>query len=81
MLRPCAKEVKPLDGYKILLTFDTGEKKIYNMEPRLNDGFFSSLKDKLLFETVKVNGMTVEWDNEIDLCPDDLYYNSFVTEL
>jgi len=71
--------VQPLDGYKILLTFDTGEKKIYNMAaPRLKDIFFSTLKDKSLFETVKVNGITVEWDNEIDLCPDDLYYNSIV---
>jgi len=80
MLRPCAKEVKPLDDYKILLTFDTGEKKIYNMAPRLKDIFFSPLKDKSLFETVKVNGITVEWDNDIDLCPDDLYYNSFILE-
>ena len=78
MLRPCAKEVKALDDYKILLTFDTGEKKIYNMEPRLKDIFFSPLKDKTLFKTVKVNGITVEWDNEIDMCPDDLYYNSFI---
>jgi hypothetical protein len=29
-----------------------------------------------LFKTVHTNGFTVEWEQEIDLCPDELYYES-----
>ncbi len=31
-------EVKPLDGYKLLLTFDNKKKKIKDMKPYLNKG-------------------------------------------
>ncbi len=78
MLRPRAKEAKPLADYKILVIFDTGEKKIYDIKPQLSHVFFAPLIDESLFKTVRANGITIEWDNDIDICPDDLYYGSAI---
>ena len=42
--------VKPLENYRLLITFDNNE--------------------------VKINPLTIEWAGGIDICPDELYYNS-----
>jgi len=78
MLRPKAIEVKPLKDYKLYIVFNNGEKRVYNLRDKVNHAFFSSLKDENVFKTVHTNGITVEWDGEVDICPDDLYYNSVV---
>ena len=49
------KEVKPLDGYKLLLTFENGEERIFDMKPYLEKGIFKELKDKSLFNSVKIS--------------------------
>jgi hypothetical protein len=80
MLRPKAIEVKPLDDYKLYIVFNSGEEKIFDLKDKINHIFFAPLKDETVFKTVHTNGITVEWDGEIDICPDELYYNSVCTE-
>src|ERR1051326_74551 len=70
------KHVVPLEGYQLLLTFSNGEKRVYDMKPHLNRGIFKQLKDVTLFNTVHISFDTVEWDNEIDFDPEDLYSGS-----
>ena len=65
--------VKPLDDYKILLTFDNNEKRIKDMKPYLNNGVFKKLKSKSLFNSVHISFDTISWADEIDLCADTLY--------
>ena len=48
------KEVKPLDDYKLLITFENNEKKIKDMKPYLEKGIFSKLKNKDFFNKVKI---------------------------
>ena len=67
------KEVKPLDEYKLLVTFENGEVKLFDMNPYLNNGIFSELRDLSLFKSAKVNFDTVEWENEADIDPETLY--------
>ena len=67
------KEVKPLDEYKLLVTFENGEVKLFDMKPYLNKGIFMELKDLSLFKSAKVNFDTVEWENEADIDPETLY--------
>lgn len=76
MLRPRVIEVKPTENYELYLKFNNGEEKILDMKEKLNHIFFEPLKIKEIFNTVHTNGITVEWDQEIDLCPDELYYES-----
>ncbi len=69
-------QVKPLDNYNLLLTFENGEKRQFDMSPYLDLGIFRELKDEKMFRTVKTNFDTIEWDNEADIDPEILYHNS-----
>jgi len=69
-------DVKPLEKYCLLITFDNNEKRIFNVTPYLNDSFFTPLRNPAIFQSVRINPLTVEWAGGIDICPDELYYNS-----
>jgi hypothetical protein len=70
------KEVRPQDNYMLLLTFENGEKRQFDMKPYLELGIFQELKDLRLFNTVKTSFDSVEWENEADIDPETLYQNS-----
>lgn len=67
--------VEPLEDYKLLLTFDNGERRIYDMSNSMF-GILSKLKNKGFFKTVRVNMGAVEWAGELDFCPDAMYMRS-----
>ena len=69
-------EVKPLEQHRLLITFDNKEKRLFDVAPYLADKFFAPLSDPAVFNTAKINPITVEWAGGIDFCPDELYYNS-----
>ena len=69
-------EVKPLEDYKLLLTFDNKEKRIKDMKPYLEKGIFQKLKDKNFFNTVQILYGAISWGEEIELCADSLYMDS-----
>lgn len=48
------KNVKSLNDYKLLITFENNEKRIKDMKPYLEKGVFSKLKDKEFFNKVKI---------------------------
>ena len=68
--------VKALDDYKLELTFENKEKKIFDVKPYLDTGLFSILKDKKIFKMVKISYDTIEWPYGIDLDPEVLYEKS-----
>lgn len=68
--------VEPKEDYILLLTFENGEKRIKDMKPYLEKGVFQKLKEKKFFNQVKISFGTICWNNEIDLCPDNLYETS-----
>lgn len=76
MLTPKINKVEVLEDYELLLYFETGEKKIYDMKKNFQYECFRKLKDKNLFKTVKPAGITIEWKTGEDINPDDLYFNS-----
>ncbi|GHV46491.1 hypothetical protein FACS1894204_08190 [Synergistales bacterium] len=69
-------EVQPLEYYKLLVTFDNSERRMFDVNPYLDDDFFKPLKDVNVFNSVKVNSISIDWGGNIDICPDELYYNS-----
>ena len=79
-MTPCAIEVKPLEDYKLLVTFENGEKKVYDVKPLIRGDWFGKLNDMNVFNTVHIGGISVEWEEGQDVCPDDLYYNSVLAE-
>lgn len=66
-------EVKPLSDYRILLTFENGEKKVFDVKPLFDRPRWQELKAVSLFMTVKVWEGTVQWSNGLDICPQWLY--------
>lgn len=77
---PRPTEVTPLDEYRLRLLFDNGEIKIYDMSALIEKPFYSKLRNKQLFNTVKVKDITLEWVTGEDICPNELYENSIGIE-
>ena len=75
-LKPKAIDVKPLNDYVLELTFDNGEKKKFDVKPYLKFKPFKELENKEKFGKVKISGLSIEWENGADICPDELYNNS-----
>ncbi len=74
------KSVKPLDGYKLLIKFENGEEKIFDVSPYLNVGKFAELRNLSLFNSAAVRFDTVEWANHLDIDPEFLYEKSVKLE-
>jgi hypothetical protein len=75
-MNPYVKSVRPQEDYRLLLTFENGEKRIFDLKPYLDKGVFVRLKDIALFKTARVVSGSVEWHGEIDLSYDTLYLSS-----
>ena len=66
--------VRPLDDYKLLARFSTGEEKIFDFRPLLDAPCFTPLKDKKKFDAVYVDYGAPAWCNgQIDISPEKLY--------
>lgn len=76
MLRPTATSVQALSDYVLRLEFDNGETGLFDVKPYIKGEWFGELADEANFMTVFTNGITVEWANGQDICPDELYYGS-----
>ena len=76
--------VKPLEKYKLLVTFQNGETKNYDVKPLFDK--WAVFKDLIyingLFQQVKVDegGYGISWNDDIDLSCDELYYNGVSIE-
>lgn len=66
-------EVQPINNYFLLLTFENGEKRQFDMNPYLETGVFRELRDISVFNTVHLSFDTIEWNNEADIDPEILY--------
>ncbi|MEP6894425.1 MAG: DUF2442 domain-containing protein [Chloroflexota bacterium] len=75
-MNPYVKSVKPQADYCLLLTFQNGEKRIFDLKPYFEKPVFARLKNITLFKTVRVVSGAVEWQGEIDLSNDTLYLES-----
>ena len=78
------KDIKPLKKYVLLVTFQDGTIKTYNISPLFSEiEAFNTLKDiPHLFEQVKVDigGYGISWNDEIDLSCDELWDNGVLYE-
>jgi len=75
-MNPRVKTVKPIDNFMLLIWFTNGEERLFDVKPYLNLGIFSELKDLAMFNTVRPDGLSIEWANEASLSPDTIYIDS-----
>ena len=79
-MNPYVKSVKPQEDYCLLLTFENGEKRVFDLKPYLEKPVFKRLKNVVVFKTAQVVAGSVEWLGEIDLSYDTLYLESKATK-
>lgn len=70
-------EAKPLRGMMLLVTFSTGEKRLFDAT-RLEGTAFLPLKDEKVFQDIKIFHGVITWkDGEIDVAPETVYLDSY----
>ena len=79
-MNPFVRSVKPQEDYCLLLTFDNGEKRVFDLKPYLEKPVFRQLKNVTLFQTARVVSGSVEWQGDVDLSYDTLYLESKVVK-
>lgn len=74
---PKVKSVTPLSGKQLLVTFTTGDTRIYDCAPLLKEFAFVPLKDDAFFRNVHVDqtGYGVVWNDNVDLSESELWIN------
>jgi hypothetical protein len=69
------RAVKPIEDFKVLVTFDNDSNKEIDLEPYLHGLVFEPIRsDPNVFRSMKIVGGTIAWDNGADIDPDVLYY-------
>lgn len=70
--------VKPLDDMMMIVTFSSGEKRLYDATQLLEFPAFQPLRDEAIFRSAKVERGVVTWaDGDIDIAPETMYETSY----
>jgi hypothetical protein len=72
-MNPRVQSATPLEGYRLYIEFNNGEKGVYDCASLLDFGVFKELRNTQYFNKVTVIDGTVVWPHEQDICPDTLY--------
>ena len=75
-MNPRVRSVVPRDDFTLEITFTNGEVGVFGCTHLLDFGVFKELKDISYFKQARVEGGTVVWPHEQDICPDTLYEDS-----
>ncbi len=73
MKYPTVLSVKPQADYSVIVTFETGEIRKFNVKPYICGEWFGKLNDVHVFNTVHPCGNTIEWADGQDIAPHELY--------
>ncbi len=79
---PRIKKVKPQRGKTLLVTFENGDRKVYDCTPLLQSSVFRPLQDEAVFRCAHADphGYGVVWNDEIDLAESEIWINGRIAE-
>ena len=73
-------KVKPLRGGMMLVTFSTGEKRLFDTTTLQGSAFAPLADEKIFMNPVLFHGV-ITWNNgEIDIAPETVYRDSYAYE-
>ncbi len=75
-MNPRVQSVVPRDDWTLEITFTNGEVGVFDCTHLLDFGVFRELGDVPNFRRARVEGGTVCWPHDQDICPDTLYEDS-----
>lgn len=67
------KHVVAKPDYTLLVTFENGEKKLYDFKPKLKMKIYEPLKNPSLFMQAKKHSYAVVWNDTIDIASEAIY--------
>ena len=75
MLCPKIISIEVLEDYKIILNYETGEIKLFDVLPYISGEWYEELYDTDYFKSVHLvsNGKGLQWENGQDIAPHELY--------
>lgn len=76
LMLPRPTDVIATEDYKLKITFNNGEIRVFNVSPYLIYPAFEALKANSLFMKARVEHNTVVWNEEVDIAPESLYLES-----
>ena len=62
-----------IEGYRLLLLFNNGERRIVDLSNSLKGTVYTPLKDINYFKNFSIKFNTIEWENGADFAPEYLY--------
>jgi len=65
--------VRVCPDYGLMLEFDNGERRLFNMVPYMNQRPWVKLKSDNTFQAAFVENGTVAWPGNVDIDPETLY--------
>jgi hypothetical protein len=75
-MNPCVISVRPLSDHRLDVTFENGERRVFDLRPYLDRGVFVRLQNPATFAAARVVAGSVEWPGALDLSYDTLYLES-----
>ncbi|MBV5297170.1 MAG: DUF2442 domain-containing protein [Rhodoferax sp.] len=66
-------KVQPQADYRLLLEFENGERRVFDMTPLLVQKPWLRIQPSHLFTRAFVENGTVAWPGNIDIAPETLY--------
>ena len=79
-MNPRVTHLTPRPGHRLLLEFENGQTRLFDLTPWLDKGVFRALRDSPEFAQAKVVDGSVEWPGEIDLSYDTLFLRSVAVQ-
>jgi hypothetical protein len=74
-------EVQPKPGYKLILTFENGEIRVFDCGKLIEERPFEPLSNPAFFNRARIEYGTVVWPGEIDIAPETLYLESRIVQM
>ena len=72
------EKVQPLPDLMMIISFTSGEKRLFDGQSLLQYPAFAPLKNEAIFVNAKVEHGVVTWcDGAIDIAPETMYRDSF----
>jgi hypothetical protein len=73
--------VRPMANYRLWIRFSTGEARVFDFTPLLQEPAFAPLADMDVFRGVYIDYGVLVWnDGEIDISPEYLYEHSALVD-
>ena len=82
MLQPLLTAVSPRENMRLLLAYETGERRVFDVTPYATGSWYEELLDPSYFCQVRLleGGVGIEWPHGQDIAPHELYHDSVVLQ-